>query len=177
MIHLRMLALTRPMHGTTFRQSSSNCGVSILNNLRMQRHVDDLLIPVEDPSATFRTARVDGAEEAMVLTMSSENAVDSCVYRLAALSHISPLDMLFHLVCFFQLGLTFHTKPLPGLCITSYSPTLYFRHFMQFSLYCFSRYSHSSFLSFSLVQCFPHSSHTHEISLSDIDVLLRFRPF
>ena len=70
-----MLALTRSMHGPTFRQSSSNCGVSILNNLRMQRHVDDLLIPVEVPSATFRTTRVECAEEAMGLTMSSENAV------------------------------------------------------------------------------------------------------
>ena len=104
-----MLALTRSMPGPTFRQSSSNCG--FLNNLRMQRHVDDLLIPVEVPSTTFRTARVDGAEEAMVLTVSSENAVifhSSSILAFTDWQHCRTFLLCFFIqYVFSSLGLHF----------------------------------------------------------------------
>ena len=95
------------------------------NNLRMQRHVDDLLIPVEVPSAMFRTARVDGAEEAMGLTMSSENAVNfhsSSILALPTGSIVAHFAYAFSFSCFF-----------PAWACISYKTTSWFVHYAIFA--------------------------------------------
>ena len=78
--------------------------------------------------------------------------------------HISPL-CFFHLVCFFHCWLTFHAKPHVSWCLQSHCfvfANLIFKTFL-----CNNAFHslHTQVTSFSLLKCFPHSSHIHEVSL------------